>query len=642
MASNALPPTGRPPSEPPPDRVHFSWFTLLLLAAMMVAMWSWQSSLNETAHPKIDYSTFYDLVKAGKVQSVTLKGPAVTGQLRAPQTLNGTKTKWFRTMMPERDDTLLPLLRDDKAKIRVEKAGQSVIVELMVSLLPWVLIIGVWVWLSKRAGKMLAGGGPMAGLLKSRTHKFEKTAQVNTTFDDVAGLKSAKQDLREVVEFLKSPGRFRRLGGKVPRGVLLVGPPGTGKTLLARAAAGESGVPFYSIGGSEFIEMFVGLGAARVRELFDEAKKTAPAIVFIDEIDAVGRSRGSGYGGGNDEREQTLNQLLSEMDGFSRNDMVVVIAATNRPDVLDPALLRPGRFDRRIVVDRPEVDARRAILDVHVRDKPMAEDVELEEVARNTPGFSGADLENLVNEAALNATRRGVEAIHADDFAMAYDKVVLGDVRETKLDPEEKRRVAVHEAGHAVVAHFSPDAEPLHRVTIIPRGMALGVTQQTPGAERHIMTEPELTARLQVLMGGYACESLVFGSVSSGAENDLKEATRIASSMVAQYGMSNSLGAVYYEYQSEHPFLGERVAVGGGTSDATISAIETEARQVLANARREAEALLAQHRDALDRLVEILLSRESIDRQELGRVLGPRGSADSPARNVPAALSAGL
>jgi cell division protease FtsH len=443
------------------------------------------------------------------------------------------------------------------------------------------------------------------------------------SFADVAGQHEAKQELVEIIDFLKSPERYTRLGGRIPRGVLLVGPPGTGKTLLARAVAGESGVPFFSISASEFIEMFVGVGAARVRELFQDAKKNAPSIIFIDEIDAVGRARGAGLGGGNDEREQTLNQLLSEMDGFSRNDLTIVMAATNRPDVLDPALLRPGRFDRRVVVDRPELEARRAILGVHVKNKPIADDVDLETLARNTPGFSGADLANLTNEAALSATRRGADKIEAQDFRAAYDKIVLGDLRESKLDPKEKQRVAIHEAGHAIVTHASPFAEPLHRVTIIPRGMALGVTQQTPAADRHIMTQPELEARLQVLMGGYAAERVVLGEVSTGAENDLKEATKLATKMVANYGMSKKLGAVYYDHDAEHPFLGHSVATDGGTSDATTFAIEAEARETLNAALADALATVKERRQQLDALVSALLERESLEQKDLLPLLGP-------------------
>jgi cell division protease FtsH len=493
---------------------------------------------------------------------------------------------------------------------------------MLMTLLPWVLIIGVWFWMSKRTKGMLGAGGLFGGIGKNQSRKFDKATSVNVTFDDIAGLKAAKSDLQEIVQFLKEPERFQRLGGKVPRGVLLAGPPGTGKTLLARAVAGESGVPFFSISGSEFIEMFVGLGAARVRDLFKEAKKSAPTIVFIDEIDAVGRSRGTGLGGGNDEREQTLNQLLSEMDGFDRTDLVVVIAATNRPDVLDPALLRPGRFDRRILVDRPELAARKAILAVHTKGKPLAADVNLQIIAENTPGFSGADLANLVNEAALSATRKGGDNLTADDFAEAFDKIVLGDPREAKLDAKEKRRVAVHEAGHAIVATFSPEAEPLHRVTIIPRGMALGATQQSPGADRHLMAQAELESRLCVLMGGYASERLILGSISTGAENDLKEATRLASHMVAHYGMSERLGPAYYDHEAEHPFLGQRMGSDSGTSPSTIGVIEEEARKLLGHALEEASALLNKQRAELDRLVAALLEHETLEREELAKILG--------------------
>jgi cell division protease FtsH len=441
-------------------------------------------------------------------------------------------------------------------------------------------------------------------------------------------LKSAKQDLQEIVQFLKEPERFRRLGGKVPRGVLLVGPPGTGKTLLARAVAGEAGVPFFSINGSEFIELFVGVGASRVRELFEESKKVAPAIIFIDEIDAVGRSRGAGLGGGHDEREQTLNQLLSEMDGFDRNDLTIVLAATNRPDVLDSALLRPGRFDRRVIIDRPELGARRAILEVHTRGMPLAPDVDLGKIAANTPGFSGADLANLVNEAALNATRRGVDALEKIDFTSAYDKIVLGDLRETKLDPQEKTRVAIHEAGHAVVAHFSPNAEPLERVTIIPRGMALGVTQYVPGVDRHLFTEPQLRDNLRMMLGGYAAERLNLGSISSGAENDLKRATELAFKMVAHWGMSERIGPVFHEHKTEHPFLGQTLATEGGTSDATVYLIEEETRGILASALAGAEGILREKRGELERLVSTLLERETVEKEELNQLLGP-GQAGS-------------
>jgi cell division protease FtsH len=598
-----------------------SWPWLVALLLSLAGMWFWQTRADAASRPVVDYSVFFGWVENAKVTSVVLKGATtVEGTLKEAEKVQGKSTKVFRSVRPEQDDALLPLLRSQHVHIQVTTEEQPIAVQLLLSVLPWVLIIGGWFWISRRAQKMMTGG-PLGGILKTKSRKFEKSATVNVTFDDVAGLKSAKQDLQEVVQFLKEPERFRRLGGKVPRGVLLIGPPGTGKTLLARAVAGESGVPFFSISASEFIEMFVGVGAARVRDLFEEAKKSAPAIVFIDEIDAVGRSRGAGLGGGHDEREQTLNQLLSEMDGFDRNDLTVVLAATNRPDVLDPALLRPGRFDRRVIVDRPELGARRAILDVHVNRKPLGKDVDLDSLARNTPGFSGADLANLVNEAALSATRRGADTIDAVDFRAAYDKIVLGDPREAKLLGEEKRRVAVHESGHAVTARFSPHAEPLERVSIIPRGMALGATQQTPGEDRHIMTQPQLESRLRVMMGGYAAERLVLGSVSTGAENDLKQASQLASKMVANYGMSTVLGPVYYEHEAEHPFLGQKIATDGGVSNVTLSTIESEARAVLSKALAEASSLLTEHRAKLDALEQALLRSETLERSELHALL---------------------
>jgi cell division protease FtsH len=607
------------------------------LLAALVGMWVWQGRASRSQAPTIGYSNFFTLAEQGKVKSVLITGQSIEGELSSQQQVGGQTLKKFRTLGPSEDAALLPLLREKQVELQVASEEPPLALALLMNILPLVLIIGALAWMSSRTQKMMSGGGPLGGFLKGRNKKFEVEAQPNVTLADVAGLKGVKADLQEVVGFLKEPDRFRRLGGRVPRGVLLIGPPGTGKTLLARAVAGESGVPFYSISASEFIEMFVGVGAARVRELFADAKKNAPSIIFIDEIDAVGRSRGAGLGGGNDEREQTLNQLLSEMDGFSRNDLTIVMAATNRPDVLDPALLRPGRFDRRIVVDRPELDARRAILGVHVKNKPIAPDVDLETLARNTPGFSGADLANLTNEAALSATRRGADSIEAVDFRAAYDKIVLGDLRESKLDPKEKRRVAIHESGHAIVTHASPHAEPLHRVTIIPRGMALGVTQQTPGADRHIMTQPELEARLQVLMGGYAAERVVLGDVSTGAENDLKEATKIATKMVANYGMSKKLGAVYYDHDAEHPFLGHSVATDSGTSDATTYAIEAEAREALTAALNGATSTIQRERAKLDALVAALLERESLEQRDLGPILGPSAGAPELDPTRPAA-----
>ena len=612
------------PSGPatPPSESRISGRMLALLGVMFAAMWLWKANTETTSEKPVPYSTFYNWAKDGKLDSVILDGEGLTGKLKGPEFFEGKSIKSFHSNPAPNDVNLLPLLHEKEVRIEVKTQQQPFGVQVLLTLLPWILIFGVWLWMSHRAKGMLGPGGPFGNFMGNKGRKFDKATSVQVTFEDVAGSKAAKGDLWEIVEFLKEPERFRRLGGKVPRGVLLVGPPGTGKTLLARAVAGESGVPFYSISASEFIEMFVGLGAARVRDLFKEAKKNAPAIVFIDEIDAVGRARGAGLGAGHDEREQTLNQLLSEMDGFERNDLIVVIAATNRPDVLDPALLRPGRFDRRILVDRPELAARKAILAVHSKDMPLGPDVNLQHIAENTVGFSGADLANLVNEAALSATRDGRDDIVAENFSAAFDKIVLGDPRDTKLDAKEKSRVAIHESGHALVAQHSSETDPPNRVSIIPRGMALGVTQQSPSVDRHIMAQDELEARLRVLMAGYAAERLVLGSISTGAENDLKEATRLATHMVAHYGMSPRLGPVYYDHDAEHAFLGQRMATESGTSPATISVIEDEARQILGRALSEATELISKQRKQFDDLVAALLEHESLEREDLARLFG--------------------
>ena len=627
------------PRRPPPAKLPgfgFGWEGISVLILLAVSVWFWRSNADSVLRPTVDYSTFYTWLEADKIKGVTLNPPDLEGDLRSPETIHGRSVPSFKTLMPENDPALLPLLRERKVDIRVTDDAQAGPIAFLLALLPWGLLIGVFMWASRRAQTVAMTGGPFSSFLKSKSRRYEKTTSVKVTFEDLAGLASAKRDLEEVVLFLKEPSRFRRLGGKVPRGVLLVGPPGTGKTLLARAVAGQSGVPFFSISASEFIEMFVGVGAARVRDLFEEAKKCAPAIIFIDELDAVGRSRGAGFGGGHDEREQTLNQLLSEMDGFDRNDQVVVLAATNRPDVLDPALLRPGRFDRRVMVERPELKARRAILAVHLRNKPLADDVDLDAIAKSTPGFSGADLANLVNEAALHATRRAAQSIAAVDFSEAYDKIVLGDPRDAKLRADEAERVAVHEAGHAVVARFSAGAEQPRRVTIIPRGAALGATQQIAAEDRHIYTEPQLASRLGVFLGGYAAERLVYGDNSTGAENDLEEATRLASKMVAHYGMSECLGPAYYEHDVEHALLGQRVASDHSISDATIHAIERETRRLLDRTLETTLQLLAAHRNELNRLTRALLEHETLEADALKAVFdsGPEVAPATPAAQV--------
>jgi cell division protease FtsH len=628
--------------QPPPPRSRRSWIIVGLLLALA---WAWSLANRAGSQPEVPYSTAYSWVRDGKVEEVTLAGERVTGRLREAQPIDDTRpdvtTETFRTLKPQEDEELIGLLRDRGVTIHVESAGPPVILQVLTFLFPWVLIIGVWWWLSRRARMMMAGGGPLGGFLR-RGKKFERSETPSVTFEQVAGLTGAKRDLEEIVQFLREPGRARRLGARVPRGVLLVGPPGTGKTLLARAVAGEAKVPFYSITASEFIEMFVGVGAARVRELFEEAKKNAPAIVFIDEIDAVGRARGAGVGGGHDEREQTLNQLLSEMDGFDREERVVVLAATNRPDVLDPALLRPGRFDRRVLVDLPEAQARRAILGVHTTDKPLAPEVDLDRLAEQTVGFSGADLANLANEAALSAVRRRSERITREDFSAAYDKIVLGDPRESKLREVEKQRVATHESGHALVAWMSPEASPIRRVSILPRGMALGATHQLPAEDRHLHTRGELLARLDVLLGGYAAERVVLGDISTGAEHDLREATRIASRMVAHYGMSDELGPVYFEHQEEHVFLGQRIAADRGTSEASVHAIETEVRRLLADAHARATATIERHRLMFDRLVAALLDCETLEREDLVDLLGEPELSDGVPIAAPVPPTHGL
>ncbi len=634
-ASPPNPPINKPIGNNKPKGNNQSRFASLLswiLPAVFLAVaWGYQAHAAKVeATPEIRYTDLYSFLDAGKIDSVTLTGLKVRGKLKAAEKVDGNSITAFRSLLPTIDDKgFLPLLREKGVAVTVKSEEPSALVSILSSVLPWVLIFGAWIWMSRRAAGAVASS-PLGRMLAGRQSRVDvdPAKRVKTKFDDVAGLQSAKRDLQEIVDFLRTPENFRRLGGKVPHGILLVGPPGTGKTLLARAVAGEAGVPFFSVSASEFIELFVGVGAKRVRDLFEQAKQLSPAIVFIDEIDAVGRSRGAGLGGGNDEREQTLNQLLSEMDGFSRNDLTIVLAATNRPDVLYPALLRPGRFDRRVMVDRPELGARQSILGVHTRDKPLAPDVDLETVAAMTAGFSGADLANLANEAALGATRRKGNAIEARDFSAAYDKIVLGDPRETKLDRAERERIAVHESGHAVTAFFERFAEPPSRVSIIPRGMALGVTQQVPGADRHLLTQPELEARLRVLMGGYAAESVVLGTVSSGAADDLRKATEIAFEMIGHYGMSERVGPVFHEHRTSHPFLGRQLALESATSDATVHAIEEETRRMLNDSLAATRDLLTAHRPALDGLVRGLLEHETLETDDLAKYLGLSAPGD--------------
>jgi cell division protease FtsH len=614
-----------------PIRTALLWLILVLGVILFVQIYG---EIKAKTH-EIPYSEFLAQVDSGNMKAVTIVDREVVGELKTSALTHeeGRPASYvfFKVYLPAEDKDLgrAILAKSPDATVNSKPPGMNWW-SLALSYLPFVALLVLWMFMIRQ---IQSGGANAMKFGKSRPKVLMENSP-KVTFKDVAGADEAKQELEEIIEFLRDPKKFQRLGGRIPKGALLLGPPGTGKTLLAKAVAGEANVPFFSLSGSDFVEMFVGVGASRVRDLFDQGKRNAPCIIFIDEIDAVGRHRGAGLGGGHDEREQTLNQLLVEMDGFETNEGVILIAATNRPDVLDPALLRPGRFDRRVLVDRPELDARLSILGVHTRHMPLAPDVELNAIARDTPGFSGADLANLANEAALGATRRGSDAVTAEDFSGAFDKIVLGDPRDAKLSPTEKQRVAVHESGHAVVAHFAEHAELPQRVSIIPRGMALGATQQSSSGDRHIMTQAELEARLLVLMGGYAAERIVLEDVSTGAENDLKEATRLATKMVANFGMSKRMGAVYYEHQDEHPFLGQRIATDGGTSDSTAAALEDEARAFLTKALAGSRGLIESHREVLDRLVHALLEKETIEKAELADLLNGKRQANEVAPAV--------
>ncbi|MER3415722.1 MAG: cell division protein FtsH [Gemmataceae bacterium] len=521
---------------------------------------------------------------------------------------------------PGEDSELIKQLDEKRVAYDFERESAPWLGPLIVYLLPSLLILGLFLFVLLPRLRDPLGGSFLNAYIKSPAKRYEK-GKGRVTFEDVADMENAKQELKEVVEFLKNPERFQRVGCQIPKGVLLVGPPGTGKTLLARAVAGEAGVPFYSISGSEFIQMFVGVGASRVRDLFKTAKDNAPCILFIDEIDAVGRVRGAGLGGGHDEREQTLNQILSEMDGFTPNESVIVIAATNRPDVLDPALLRPGRFDRHITIDRPNWQGRLAILRVHTRGKPLADDVNLEAIARAMIGMTGADLRNLVNEAAILAIREGKDKIDRQCFERAADRVLIGPKREEVLSPQDKRRTAYHEAGHALVAYLEPHADPLFKVTIIPRGRALGVTRFQPEEDRFDHSESYLKAQLIVAMGGRAADRLVFNETTSGAEMDLKHATRLARLMVTHWGMSDKLGPVAYRVGEEHVFLGKEIHEPRDFSEGTAQLIDEEVRRILREADEKALEHLRHHRRELDLLAEALLQREELSKEEVDYLL---------------------
>jgi cell division protease FtsH len=582
----------------------------------------------------ISYSRFKSELGRGNISEVTFQGTSIRGDFKEAIVYEAQEGKPAENRY-ERFGTTLPPFQDPRLIEELEAAGVEVNVKpeeepsawttALIYLLPWVLIIGVWWFIIKGLrAKGGPGGGIMGSFSKSGARLYSKeTSQV--TFEEVAGLDEAKQELMEIVDFLRNPKKFARLGGKVPRGILLVGPPGTGKTLMARAVAGEAGVPFFSISASQFIEMFVGVGASRVRDLFDNAKKNAPSIIFIDELDSVGRSRGTGLGGGNDEREQTLNQLLAELDGFDPHEEVVVMSATNRPDVLDTALLRPGRFDRQVVLDRPDWRARKGILQVHTRKIPLADDVDLEVIARGTPGMCGADLENLVNEAALIAAREDRDKVAMSHLERAKDKVLMGAERKLFLSEEEKRITAYHEAGHTLVAKLTPGTDPIHKVTIIPRGQALGVTQQLPANDRYHYSRSYLMARIAVSLGGRAAEKVVFGDVSTGAQNDLKLVTDLAEKMVCQWGMSEKIGPVTFSRGEEHPFLGRKLATEKTFSEEMAWLIDQEIEKIVKKGEEEAEKCIGGNRRALDRLAEALLEEEVLEKGRVDEILRKAG-----------------
>jgi cell division protease FtsH len=555
---------------------------------------------------------------------------APTVPVTQPAGTSGAKQVSEKKLKPDFAVNLSPLVGENLDEqllakgvhVKAQRATDGAGLLLAAYLIGFGLMIALVLFMLRRARDQFMGGGILGGFSKSPAKRYD-TSNKPVTFSDVAGLEGVKHDLEEVVEFLKNPEKFQRLGGRVPKGILLMGPPGTGKTLLARAVAGEAGVPFFSISGSEFIQMFVGVGASRVRDMFKTAKEASPAILFIDEIDAVGRVRGAGLGGGHDEREQTLNQILSEMDGFSQNESVIVLAATNRPDVLDPALLRPGRFDRHITVDRPNHKGRLAIFKVHVRDVPLADNVDLDRLASGSVGLTGADIRNLVNEAALWATRKGKDKVDMDDFEHARDRVLMGPKREEVLSAKEKRSTAIHEAGHALLAWIVPGADRVHKVTIIPRGRSLGVTQLLPEEDRLNINESELHGRLCFMLGGRAAEKLVFDQYSAGAENDLMQATRLARRMVTAWGMSERLGPVAYRTSEEHPFLGKEIYEQREFSEHSAQLIDEEVARILHAAADEASRLLGAHRGELETLAVALEKQEVLDEHEIEQLLGP-------------------
>jgi cell division protease FtsH len=599
------------------------WICIVFLGVMLWKLVSANGAQAREDEPS--YSEFMAKVDAGDVKEVTLYLSPNSYELQG-EYVRPANRKFHVTVFKEAAPDLSKTLRDKAVQIKVKEVRSGDWLLILLNALPLILLAGFVFFLMRQ---MQAGGNKALSFGKSRA-RLLSAQQKKATFKDVAGTDEAKEELQEIIEFLKDPQKFQKLGGRIPKGVLLVGPPGTGKTLLARAIAGEANVPFFSISGSDFVEMFVGVGASRVRDLFEQGKKNAPCIIFIDEIDAVGRHRGAGLGGGHDEREQTLNALLVEMDGFESNEGVILIAATNRPDVLDPALLRPGRFDRRVVVARPDVKGREEILRVHTRKVPIADDVDLSVIARGTPGFSGADLANLVNEAALWAARQNRKAVMMVDFEMSKDKVLMGVERKSMiLSDEEKKNTAYHEAGHALVAAMTPRADPVHKVTIIPRGMALGLTMQLPEDDKHTYTREYLEAMLAVLMGGRSAEEIFLGHITTGAGNDIERATDLARNMVCEWGMSE-LGPLAYGKKDEAIFLGREIAQHRDYSEDTAIQIDKEVKRIVNEGYENAKKLLLNNRDKLERIAQALLVREVIDANEVKLLMEGKPLPDKP------------
>ncbi len=588
------------------------WLVIGLVFVLLYHMFSQPQGAQES----VIFSDFVASANKGQIRDVTIQGPHVTGTY--------TSGKTFKTIAPD-DPTLIPLLKERSVRIAAKPSEDSTWMTILISWFPMLLLIGVWIFFMRQ---MQSGGGKAMAFGKSRARLMtDKSKKV--TFSDVAGIDEAKAELEEVIDFLKEPKKFTRLGGRIPKGLLLVGQPGTGKTLLARAIAGEADVPFLTISGSDFVEMFVGVGASRVRDLFTQGKKNAPCIIFIDEIDAVGRHRGAGLGGGHDEREQTLNQLLVEMDGFESNEGVILVSATNRPDVLDPALMRPGRFDRQVVVPLPDVKGREKIFEVHTRKTILDADLDFTVLARGTPGFSGADIENLVNEAVLYAARQNKEKVNMADFEFAKDKVIMGAERKSMVINEtEKRNTAYHESGHALVARLLPGSDPIHKVTIIPRGMALGVTQQLPIDEKHTYPKKYLLNNIAILLGGRAAEELVLHDFTTGAGNDIERATNLARKMVCEWGMSERMGPLSYGKKDEQIFLGREFATHKDYSEDTAKSIDQEISRIVTGCYNNAKQLLADNIAVLHRLAETLLEKEVLNTEELDLIIENMGSAE--------------